>query len=107
MQNYIRNIDKQTDEKGLENLLVKKVKELGGVTFKFESPGNKGVPDRIILYNGKSYFVEVKNESSNTELRKLQRFQIERIKMQGIYACRIKTKQELEDLLILIYGVKK
>ena len=48
-------------EKDVENYLVKSVKELGGVAYKFVSPGNAGVPDRIcVMPEGLVYFVEVK-----------------------------------------------
>lgn len=47
-------------EKNIESYLVKKIKNLKGLTFKFVSPGNIGVPDRIILFNRKVYFVELK-----------------------------------------------
>jgi len=36
-------------EKELERKLVDKVKKLGGRAFKFISPGNSGVPDRLIV----------------------------------------------------------
>lgn len=36
-------------EKELERKLVYKVKKLGGRAFKFISPGNSGVPDRLIV----------------------------------------------------------
>jgi len=47
-------------EKTVENELVKQVKEIGGICWKFTVPSTSGVPDRIILYHGKAYFVETK-----------------------------------------------
>lgn len=48
-------------EKEIEQYLVKKVKELGGRAYKWVSPGNAGVPDRIVfLPGGKVTFVEMK-----------------------------------------------
>lgn len=48
-------------EKHIESKLRKKVKELGGRAYKFVSPGNSGVPDRlIVLPNGKIGFAELK-----------------------------------------------
>ena len=50
-------------EKEIEAWLNKKIKELGGLSFKFVSPNNPGVPDRIyILPGGRVYFVELKTE---------------------------------------------
>lgn len=48
-------------EKQLEQKLVKAVKNMGGLALKFTSPGNDGMPDRILLFkNGVAMFVEVK-----------------------------------------------
>jgi len=48
-------------EQQIEKKLVEKVKQVGGMAFKFVSPGNSGVPDRLVLIAiGKIAFVEVK-----------------------------------------------
>lgn len=65
-------------EKRVEALLVSGVKRMGGQAYKFVSPGNSGVPDRIILMpGGKIYFVELKREGG--QLTNLQKRQINRI----------------------------
>lgn len=65
-------------EKEVEKFLVRQVKKLGGISFKFISPGNAGVPDRIvILPNGKVLFVELKTDKG--KLTKLQEVQIKKI----------------------------
>lgn len=49
-------------EKHIEAHLVKKVKEIGGVAYKFVSPANRGVADRVVvLPGGGVIFVEVKS----------------------------------------------
>lgn len=49
-------------EKVLEAKLRIDVKKLGGIAYKFVSPGINGVPDRIILMpNGKAFFAEIKS----------------------------------------------
>lgn len=51
-------------ERDIEKKLVKGVKKLGGECLKWVSPGNTGVPDRIvILPSGDIFFVELKTES--------------------------------------------
>jgi hypothetical protein len=46
-------------ESSIESYLVRKVKEHGGLCYKFVSPGNPGVPDRIIITpTGKTVYVE-------------------------------------------------
>lgn len=48
-------------EKDIEIYLREQVKKMKGIAYKFESPGNSGVPDRIVLLpNGRIYFVELK-----------------------------------------------
>lgn len=65
-------------EKEVEKYLVREVKKLGGISFKFISPGNAGVPDRIvILSTGKVVFVELKTDKG--KLTKLQESQIRKI----------------------------
>lgn len=65
-------------EKEIEKFLVRQVKKLGGISFKFISPDNAGVPDRIvILPSGKVIFVELKTDKG--KLTKLQEVQIKKI----------------------------
>lgn len=49
------------DERDVEQYLIRKVKEIGGKSWKWVSPGTAGVPDRIcVLPEGNVWFVEVK-----------------------------------------------
>lgn len=50
-------------EKEIEKYLSERIKSLSGLCLKFVSPGLSGVPDRIIILNGKVHFVELKNET--------------------------------------------
>ena len=48
-------------EKDIEQYLVTRVKVAGGKAYKWISPGNAGVPDRIVfLPRGRIVFVELK-----------------------------------------------
>lgn len=51
--------------------LKDEIEKINGKTFKFSSPGNNGVPDRIILHQGNTYFVELKKPGE--KLRPLQK----------------------------------
>lgn len=65
-------------EKQIEARLVKGVKALGGRAYKWVSPGNIGVPDRVVvLPGGYVEFVELKTERGR--LSKSQIVQIERL----------------------------
>lgn len=61
-------------ESQIESYLVRKVKEHGGLCYKFVSPGNPGVPDRIIITpTGKTIYVELKTDIGR--LAKVQKWQ--------------------------------
>lgn len=63
--------EKKVTERDIEKQLRLGVKALGGKAYKFSSPGNNGVPDRIVLIQGKCYFVETKKPGE--QLDPLQR----------------------------------
>ena len=51
-------------EKEIEKRLCDGVKKLGGYAYKFTSPGNDGVPDRmVIMPGGDITFVELKTDT--------------------------------------------
>lgn len=73
-------------EKSIEQALVKAVKKIGGLCWKFTSPGVVGVPDRLcLLTKGKVAFVEVKRPGES--LRPIQ----------------LKRKKQLEELGFKVY----
>ena len=61
-------------EKEIERVLVDEVKRLGGRAYKWVSPGNDGVPDRIVILPGRQpIFVELKTEHGRlSALQKVQ-----------------------------------
>ena len=69
-------------EKDIEKILVGEVKKLGGRAYKWVSPGNDGVPDRIVVFpNRPPIFVELKSETGR--LSALQQVQIKRLRELG------------------------
>lgn len=69
-------------ESEIEKILVSEVKKLGGRAYKFVSPGNDGVPDRIVIFpDQRPIFVELKTETGR--LTSLQKIQIDRLKILG------------------------
>lgn len=55
-------------ESTLERRLVREVERIGGRAPKWVSPGNRGVPDRIvILPGGRTIFVEMKKPGESLE----------------------------------------
>ena len=91
-------------ESEVEKKLCKKVKEeLHGRAFKFVSPGQNGVPDRIVLVPmGRIYFVETK--APGKKLRKLQEWVQGLIQELGFVVLRIDTVEKVE---MFIRQVKK
>lgn len=72
-------------ERDVEVLLREGVKQLGGRAYKWVSPGNAGVPDRIvILPGGVIHFVEIKQE--NGCMSNLQFVQQEKLRALGAVA---------------------
>ncbi len=69
-------------ESEIEKILTTEVKKLGGRAYKWVSPGNDGVPDRIVIFPGKPpVFVELKTDTG--KLSALQSVQIKRLKDLG------------------------
>ena len=69
-------------ERDIEKVLVTEVRELGGRAYKWVSPGNAGVPDRIVIFPGQTpVFVELKAEGGT--LTALQEAQIARLEALG------------------------
>ena len=69
-------------ESNIEKILVREVKRLGGRAYKWVSPGNNGVPDRIVFFpGGKQVFVELKTDIG--KLSATQKVQIKRLKDLG------------------------
>lgn len=69
-------------ESEIERILVCEVKKLGGIAYKWVSPGNDGVPDRIVVFPGrKPVFAELKTDKGR--LTALQEVQIGRLKELG------------------------
>lgn len=70
----------------LEKVIEKKVVDYatlkGMLSYKFTSTSVKGVPDRIFLFNGVTFFIEFKQ--LNKKPTKLQEYQIKKIESQNI-----------------------
>lgn len=85
-------------ESELERRLVQGVDKLGGIAYKFVSPGNDGVPDRVVvLPGGQVFFVELKTDTGR--LRSVQKYQLERLCDLGARALVVRGDQGLQDFL--------
>ena len=82
-------------EKQIEAYLVKKVKALGGVAYKFVSPAHRGAADRVVcLPGGMVWFIELKTEGGR--LSPLQKvFADEMARMNQNY-CVLWSKEDVD-----------
>lgn len=91
-------------EKEIEQKLAKFVKNLGGVAYKFTSPGNGGVPDRIIILKDRpAMFVELKADGGR--LSDLQNFQIKRLQNLGQMVFVVKGENGLNEFKKVLEGL--
>ena len=86
-------------EKDIESYFTRKVKEHGGLAWKFVSPGHAGeVPDRIVLMpGGKCCFAEIK--APGKKPRKLQISVMERLKKYGFDVWVIDSHGKVKDFI--------
>ncbi|MDK6688313.1 VRR-NUC domain-containing protein [Aerococcus urinae] len=82
-------------EKDVESYLKKQVERLGGLCLKFESPGLSGVPDRLILYQGECYFVELKQKGKKPRPLQLKRHKD--FKVRGFPVAVIDRKEQVDE----------
>ena len=88
-------------EKQIESKVVKKAKELGFLTYKFSSPSNRGVPDRIFISpHGEVFFIEFK--SAKGKLTKLQEKVINDIETYLIDVFVINNVEDGLEILVLL-----
>ena len=89
-------------EKDIEAWLNKKIKELGGLSYKFVSPNNPGVPDRIYIFSeGLVFFVELKTEIGR--MSNIQKWQRQRLQEKG---CRFYLVKGMDQARAFIQEVQ-
>ena len=87
------------NEKSVEEYLCKRVKDtLHGKAYKYTSPGNNGVPDRLVLIpGGRVYFIETKAPGKRP--RKLQDYVHDEIRNMGCVVLTIDTKSKVDSFV--------
>ena len=85
-------------ESMIEAKLVKGIQRAGGLCYKFTSPGNPGVPDRvIILPGGRVVFAELKTEVGR--LSSIQRWQTGELRARGAEVRVLKGMEQVQAFL--------
>lgn len=86
-------------EKDIEKLFRDEIKKAGGKAYKFTSPGNDGVPDRIVMLpGGQIVFVELKTDTG--KLSKLQELQCKKIAELGQTVRVLHGLSEVRDFFL-------
>lgn len=81
----------------LERKLAEAVRKDGGLCWKFVSPQNAGVPDRICIKNGRTVFVEVKRPGEKP--RPLQLVMHRRLVQQNMTVCVISAPEDIQQVI--------
>lgn len=90
-------------ESTIEARLVREVKKRGGLCYKFTSPGNPGVPDRIVvLPDGVTVYVELKTEIGR--LANIQKWQIEELRKRG---AEVRVLKGMDQVLAFLEEVDR
>jgi len=85
-------------ENVIEGYLRDRVKSIGGRAYKFISPGNSGVPDRLVLLpNGRSIFVELK--AMGKEPTPIQLLQHKKLRALGFIVLVIDSKKKVDEFI--------
>lgn len=86
-------------EKEIENYFVKRCKEKNWLIFKFVSPGNAGVPDRLVIQpGGRMFFVELK--APKAKPRPLQEKVFSLLRANGAYVYVVDSKEKADIVLM-------
>jgi hypothetical protein len=99
-------------EKAIETYLRDRVRTIGGWAPKWTSPGNNGVPDRIVfLPGGRVVFVELKAPGKKPTA--LQQYQHDRLRDLGQLVVVIDSREKVDTLMecieegILEYAIQE
>lgn len=86
-------------EKEIEDYLVDCIRDLGGMCPKWNAPGTKGVPDRIILMpDAMICFVETKREKGG-RISPMQSWRAKQLAQYGFKTFFINTKEQVDRLV--------
>ena len=84
-------------ESQLERRLVEWCRRNGLLTLKFVSPNNRGVPDRIVIWQGRILFLELKQPGAKPT--KLQFHEMKRLADAG---CLVRWADNFDEALLHI-----
>lgn len=90
-------------ERDVEAYLREQVRAVGGRAYKFESPGNAGVPDRLVLFpGGQAVFAELK--APGRKQTPLQQAQAKKLEALGFTVVVIDSKWGVDEFIRQVQG---
>lgn len=63
-------------ESSIEKAVCEYAKDCGWLVYKFVSPNNRGVPDRMFIKDGRMFFIEFKATGKRSKVTQLQTFKM-------------------------------
>lgn len=93
------------NEAQLQRILIERCRGYGVLAFKMECKGRRGFPDLLLLHNGVSVFIEVKNPKGTGRLSAWQKKTIKLLTENGAHAYVIESEAELYPILRHAYGI--
>ena len=89
-------------ERDIETYLVKRCKEIGALCDKFTSPQRRSVPDRLIIFNGRVLFVELK--ATGKKPTEAQVRDHDRRRAAGAEVVWLDSKAGVDSVIFSVYG---
>jgi hypothetical protein len=87
-------------EAALERYVCDKIRQLGGIAFKWNCPGVTGVPDRIAIFpGGRVVFLELKRPGLKDGMSERQKKMFRVLEGLGCTVRRISEKSEFWNLM--------
>jgi VRR-NUC domain. len=82
----------------IEAKMVRMIRDRGGLCYKFVSPSNPGVPDRIVITpDGRTIYIELKTEIGR--LAKIQQWQLEEMRKRNADVRVLKGMEQVDQFL--------
>jgi len=85
------------EEAEIEAYLREEVKRLGGKSYKWVSPGNTGVPDRLVFYRGQVFLCEIK--SAKGVVSPVQRMRFAELGKLGFDVIVLRSKRDVGEFV--------
>ncbi|CAK0780962.1 VRR-NUC domain-containing protein [Gammaproteobacteria bacterium] len=82
----------------VERHLVDRVRRLGGKAYKWVSPANRGVPDRLVILPGNRAFC-VECKAPGRRLTPLQENQVAQLKLLGVEVFVAASREDVNRIL--------